>query len=153
MLADYFKAVSYSRLCIQHSQSEASIQGYALLAMADAYIGLCSFPKVLECLDKALSISHENEEYIIELQALSTMGKLFLVLKDYPKALIFLRRAHELALTNGIYAGESNSNISAKFMRSTRLKLATLSRLMGDLKGAAKCVEVDYIKLFLFYAI
>src|ERR1700722_2971882 len=54
MLADYFKAVSYSRSAIQYSPSGDSQQGYAFLVMADAYIGLCNFSKVLECLDNAL---------------------------------------------------------------------------------------------------
>ncbi|CAF2462921.1 unnamed protein product [Rotaria sp. Silwood2] len=141
MLADYFKAVSYSRLAIQYSQTTDSIQGYALLAMADSYIGLCNFPKVLECLDKALSISHENEDHLMEIQVLNTMGKVFLVLKDFPKALAFQRRAHELALSNAAYAGEQSANTSAKFVRLTKLKLATPLRLMGDLQGATKCVE------------
>lgn len=142
MLADYFKAVSYSRLAIQYSLPTDSIQGYALLAMADSYIGLCNFPKVLECLDKALSISHENEDHLMEIQVLNTMGKVFLALKDFPKALAFQRRAHELALSNAVYAGEQNANISAQFVRLTRLKLATPLRLMGDFQGATKCVEV-----------
>ncbi|CAF0765815.1 unnamed protein product [Rotaria sordida] len=141
MLADYFKAVSYSRLAIQYSQTTDSIQGYALLVMADSYIGLCNFPKVLECLDKSLYISHESEDHLMEIQVLNTMGKVFLALKDFPKALAFQRRAHELALSNAVYAGEQNANISAKFVRLTKLKLATPLRLMGDLQGATKCVE------------
>jgi tetratricopeptide (TPR) repeat protein len=146
MLADYFKAVSYSRSALQHSSSLDSVQGYALLVMADSYIGLCNFPKVLECLDKALSISHENEDHLMEVQVLSTMGKVFLALKDFPKALAFQRRAHELALSNATYAGEQLANISSKFVRLTKLKLATPLRLMGDFDGATKCVEVHYIK-------
>jgi tetratricopeptide (TPR) repeat protein len=146
MLADYFKAVSYSRSAVQYSSTGDSIQGYALLIMADSYIGLCNFPKVLECLDKALSISHENVDHLMEVQVLSTMGKVFLALKDFPKALVFQRRAHELALSNATYAGEEFANISSKFVRLTKLKLATPLRLMGDFEGSTKCVEVNYIK-------
>jgi tetratricopeptide (TPR) repeat protein len=142
MLADYFKAVSYSRSAIQYSSIGDSLQGHALLVMADSYIGLCNFPKVLECLDKALSISQENEDHLMEVQVISTMGKVYLALKDFPKALAFLRRAHELALSNANYAGEKQANISSKFVRLTKLKLATPLRLMGDFEGASKCVEV-----------
>lgn len=145
MLADYFKAVSYSRSAIQYSSIEDPIQGYALLVMADSYIGLCNFPKVLECLDKALSISHENEDHLMEVQVLSTMGKVYLALKDFPKALAFQRRAHELALSNANYAGEKLADVSSKFVRLTKLKLATPLRLMGDFEGASKCVEVNCI--------
>ena len=143
MLSDYFKAVSYSRSAVQYSPAGDSIQGYALLVMADSYIGLCNFPKVLECLDKALSIAHENEDHVMEIQVLSTMGKVFLALKDFPKALAFQRRAHELALSNAAYAGEKNADSSSKFLRLTKLKLATPLRLMGDFEGATKCVEVN----------
>ena len=143
MLADYFKAVSYSRSAIQYSSIGESIQGYALLVMGDSYIGLCNFPKVIECLDKALSISHENEDHLMEVQVLSTMGKVYLALKDFSKALAFQRRAHEVALSNATYAGEQSANISSKFVRLTKLKLATPLRLMGDFEGALKCVEVS----------
>lgn len=143
MLADYFKAVSYSRSAIQYSSIEDPIQGYALLVMADSYIGLCNFPKVLECLDKALSISHENEDHLMEVQVLSTMGKVYLALKDFPKALAFQRRANELAVSNANYAEEKLADISSKFVRLTKLKLATPLRLMGDFEGATKCVEVN----------
>ena len=148
MLSDYFKAVSYSRSAFQYSPAGDSIQGYALLVMADSYIGLCNFPKVLECLDKALSIAHENEDHLMEIQVLGTMGKVFLALKDFPKALAFQRRAHELALSNAAYSGEQNADISSKFVRMTKLKLATPFRLMGDFDGATKCVEVSNIKFF-----
>ncbi|CAF1233343.1 unnamed protein product [Rotaria magnacalcarata] len=141
MLADYFKAVSYSRLAMQYSFATDVVQGYALLVMADSYIGLCNFPKVLECLDKALSISHENEDHLMEVQVVNTMGKVFLALKDFPKALAFQQRAHELALSNAVYAGEQDANSSAKFLRLTKLKLATSLRIMGDFQGATKCVE------------
>ncbi|CAF0943520.1 unnamed protein product [Adineta steineri] len=141
MLADYFKAVSYSRSAMQYSPTGDSIQGYALLVSADSYIGLCNFPKVLECLDKALSISHECEDYLMEVQVLGTTAKVFLALKDFPKALAFQRRAHELALSNAAYASEQNADNSSKFVRLTKLKLATSLRLMGDYPGATKCVE------------
>lgn len=141
MLADYFKAVSYSRSAIQYSPVNDAIQGYAYLVMADSYIGLCNFPKVVECLDKALSIAHENEDTLMEVQVISTMGKVFLALKDFPKALAFLRRAHELALSNANYAGEALADVSSKFLRLTKLKLATPMRLMSDFEGATKCVE------------
>jgi len=144
MLADYFKAVSYARSVLQYSVAGDSIQGYALLVMADSYIGLCNFSKVLECLDRALSISHENEDHLMEIQVLSTMGKVFLVLKDYSKALAFQRRAHEIALSNATYTTEQNAAISSKFVRLTKLKLATPLRLMGDYEGATKSVEVIY---------
>lgn len=142
MLADYFKAVSYSRSAVQYSVPGDSVQGYALLVMADSYIGLCNFSKVLECLDKALSIAHENEDHLMEIQVLSTMGKVFLVLKDYHKALAYLRRAHQIALSNAAYTTEQNATISSKFVRMTKLKLATPLRLIGDHDGAIKCVEV-----------
>jgi tetratricopeptide (TPR) repeat protein len=152
MLADYFKAVSYSRSALQFSPTGDSIQGYALLVMADSYIGLCNFPKVLECLDTALSISQENEDHLMEVQVLGTMAKVFLALKDFPKALAFQRRAHELAVSNAAYSDEHNVDSSSKFVRLTKLKLATPLRLMGDLDGASKCVEVNYInKLFFFH--
>jgi tetratricopeptide (TPR) repeat protein len=142
MLADYFKAVSYSRSAVQHSSPGDPIQGYALLVMADSYIGLCNFSKVLECLDKAWSISHENEDRQMEIQVLSTMGKVFLALKDFPKALAFQRRAHEIALSNAAYTTEQNATVSSKFVRLTKLKLATPLRLMGDYEIATKYVEV-----------
>jgi tetratricopeptide (TPR) repeat protein len=148
MLADYFKAVSYSRSVLQYSPSGDSIQGYALLVMADSYIGLCNFSKVLECLDRALSVSHENEDHLMEIQVLGTMGKVFLALKDFSKALAFQRRAHELALSNAVYTTEENATVSSKFVRLTKLKLATPLRLMGDFEGAIKCVEVILIKIF-----
>ncbi|CAF1092748.1 unnamed protein product [Adineta steineri] len=141
MLADYFKAVSYSRSALQYSAPTESVQGYALLVMADSYIGLCNFNKVLECLDKALCISHEHEDHLMEIHVLSTMGKVFLALKDFPKALAFQRRAHEISLSNAAYAVEENANVSSKFVRLTKLKLATPLRLMGDFDGATKCVE------------
>jgi tetratricopeptide (TPR) repeat protein len=144
MLADYFKAVSYSRSAVQYSFSGDSVQGYALLVMADSYIGLCNFPKVLECLDKALSISHEKEDHLMEIQVLSTMGKVFLALKDFAKALAFQRRAHEIALSNAAYTTEENATVSSKFVRMTKLKMATPLRLMGDYEGATKCVEVRF---------
>jgi tetratricopeptide (TPR) repeat protein len=142
MLADYFKAVSYSRSVLQYSLNNDSIQGYALLVMADAYIGLCNFSKVLECLDKALSISHENEDHIMEVQVLSTMGKVFLALKDFPKALAYQRRAYQIALSNAAYTTEENATVNSKFVRLTKLKLATPLRLMGDYDSATKFVEV-----------
>ncbi|CAF0949601.1 unnamed protein product [Adineta ricciae] len=141
MLADYFKAVSYSRSAIQYSSTGDLIQGYAFLVMADSYIGLCNFPKVLECLDKALSVSHEAEDHLMEVQVLSTTAKVFLALKDFPKALAFQRRAHELAVSTAAYAGEQNTDNCTKFIRLTKLKLATPLRLMGDFEGASKCVE------------
>jgi len=144
MLADYFKAVSYSRSAVQYSFPGDSVQGYALLVMADSYIGLCNFPKVLECLDKALSISHEKEDHLMEIQVLSTMGKVFLALKDFAKALAFQRRAHEIALSNAAYTTEENATVSSKFVRMTKLKMATPLRLMGDYDGATKCVEVRF---------
>jgi tetratricopeptide (TPR) repeat protein len=147
MLADYFKAVSYSRSVLQYSPFGDTIQGNALLVMADSYIGLCNFSKVLECLDKALSISHENEDHLMEIQVLSTMGKVFLALKDYPKALAFQRRSNELAVSNAAYAGEQNANITSKFIRLTKLKLASSLRLMGDFDGASKCVEVNIYQI------
>lgn len=143
MLADYFKAINYSRSAIQYSTTGDSTQGYALLVMADSYIGLCNFPKVLECLDQALSISHETEDHLMEIQVLGTMGKVFLALKDFPKALAFQRRAHELALSYANYSSEENANLSTKFIRLTKLKLATPLRLMGDYDGATKYVEVN----------
>ena len=142
MLADYFKAVSYSRSALQYSLPGDSIQGYALLIMADSYIGLCNFSKVLECLDKALSISYENVDYLMEVQVLNSMGKVFLLLKDFPKALAFQRRAHEISLSNIVYTAEQNANIRTKFVRLTKLKLAITLRLIGDYEGASKCVEV-----------
>ena len=142
MLADYFKAVSYSRSAIQYSPVNDSIQGYAYLVMADSYIGLCNFPKVLECLDKALSIAHENEDILMEVQVISTMGKVYLALKDFSKALVFQRRAHEIALSNAAYTSGENVDINSKFVRLTKLKLATPLRLMGDYENANKCVEV-----------
>lgn len=142
MLSDYFKAISYSRLAIQYSPCQDSIHGYALLVMADSYIGLCNFPKVLECLDQALTIAHEKEDRLMEIQVLGTMGKVFLALKDFPKALSFQRRAHELAVTNANYADEQSIEVCSKFVRLTKLKLATPLRLMGDYEGATKCVEV-----------
>lgn len=141
MLADYFKAVSYSRSVLQYSLAGDSTQGYAYLVMADSYIGLCNFSKVLECLDKTLSISHENEDHIMEVQVLSTMGKVYLALKDFSKALAFQRRAHELALSNGAYTNGQNVDANSKFVRLTKLKLATPLRLIGDHENAIKCVE------------
>jgi tetratricopeptide (TPR) repeat protein len=151
MLADYFKAVSYSRSAMQHSPSGESVQGYAQLVMADAYIGLCNFSKVLECLDYALSISHENEDHLMEVQVLNTMGKVFLALKDYPKLLAYQRRAHEIAVSNAAYTSEQNANINSKFIRLTKLKLAAALRLMGDFDAATKCVEVIFLKKYLKY--
>jgi tetratricopeptide (TPR) repeat protein len=139
MLADYFKAVSYSRSAVQYSSSNDTVQGYALLVMADSYIGLCNFTKVLECLDRAWTMSHEHVDYLMEVQVLATMGKTYLALKDFSKALLFQRRAHELALS---HANTSNTDVNAKFVRLTRLKLATLLRLIGDYDGATKCIEV-----------
>ncbi|CAF2525940.1 unnamed protein product [Rotaria sp. Silwood2] len=141
MLADYFKAVSYARSTLQYSPPGGSIHGYALLVMADSYIGLCNFSKVVECLDKALSISHENVDHIMEVQVLSTMGKVYLALKDFSKAQAFQRRALEMALSNAVYAAGQNVNVNSKFVRLTKLKLATPLRLMGDFEGANKCVE------------
>jgi tetratricopeptide (TPR) repeat protein len=143
MLSDYFKAVSYSRSALQYSLPNNSIQGYALLVMADSYIGLCNFSKVLECLDKVLSISHENEDHLMEIQVLSTMGKVFLALKDFPKALAFQRRAYEMSLSNAAYTTEENATVNSKFVRLTKLKIATPLRLMGDYEGATKFVEVN----------
>ena len=142
MLCDYFKAVSYARSVLQYSLAGDGIQGYAYLIMADSYIGLCNFSKVLECLDKALSISHEKEDHIMEVQVLSTMGKVYLALKDFSKALVFQRRAHEIALSNAAYTSGENVDINSKFVRLTKLKLATPLRLMGDYENANKCVEV-----------
>lgn len=152
MLADYFKAISYSRSAVQYSPTGDSVQGYAFLVMADSYIGLCNFPKVLECLDQALSIAHENVDHLMEVQVLGTMGKVFLALKDFPKALAFQRRAHELALSNASYASEQNANVSSKFVRMTKLKLATPLRLMGDHEGATKCVEVMSLRICTAYS-
>lgn len=146
MLADYFKAVSYSRSALQYSSAHDSVQGYALLVMADAYIGLCNFSKVLECLDRAWVLSHEHVDHIMEIQVLITMSKVYLALKDFPKALIFQRRAHELALNNGMDTNRQNVDVNAKFVRLTNLKLATLLRLMGDLENATKCIEVRPVK-------
>jgi len=151
MLAEYFKAVSYSRSAFQHSLLGDSIQGYALLVMADSYIGLCNFSKVLECLDKALSISHENEDHLMEIQVLSTMGKVFLALKDFPKALAFQRRAYEISLSNELYTTEDNASVSSKFVRLTKLKLVTPLRLIGDYESATKYVEVIFINLLKIY--
>jgi tetratricopeptide (TPR) repeat protein len=131
---------------VQHSIPGDSVQGYALLVMADSYIGLCNFPKVLECLDKALSFSHENEDHLMEIQVLSTMGKVFLALKDFSKALAFQRRAHEIALSNAAYTTEQNATVSSKFVRMTKLKMATPLRLLGDYDGATKCVEVRFAR-------
>lgn len=142
MLADYFKAVSYSRSALQYSAPTDAVQGYALLVMADAYIGLCNFSKVIECLDRAMSCAHENEDHLMEIHVLSTMGKVFLALKDFTKALAFQRRAHELSISHMTYAADQNPNLSSKFVRLTKLKLATPLRLMGDFEGASKCVEV-----------
>ena len=143
MLADYFKAISYARSAIQYSSSSDSLQGYALLVMADSYIGLCNFPKVLECLDRALSIAHDNADHLIEIQTLATMGKVYLALKDFAKALAFQRRAHDLAVTNTTHGDEKNADMSSKYVRLTKLKLATLLRLIGDFDGATKCIEVN----------
>jgi len=148
MLADYFKAVSYSRSALQQSSSLDSVQGYALLVMADSYIGLCNFSKVLECLDKASNISHEKQDHLMEIHVLSTMGKVFLVLKDFPKALAFQRRAHEIALSTAADAAEQNADVSSKFVRLTKVKLASSLRLMGDFDGANKCIEVRFMKRF-----
>ncbi|CAF4259874.1 unnamed protein product [Rotaria magnacalcarata] len=141
MLADYFKAVSYSRSTLQYSPPGDSKQVYAYLVMADSYIGLCNFSKVVECLDKALNMSHEHTDRMMETQILSTMGKVFLALKDFPKALLFQRRALEMVLSNSAFATEHSENENSKFVRITKLKIATPLRLMGDLVSATKCVE------------
>ncbi|CAF1033978.1 unnamed protein product [Adineta ricciae] len=141
MLADYFKAVSYSRSAVQYSSPGESVQGYALLVMADSYIGLCNFSKVLECLDKALIISHEKEDRLMEIHVMSTMGKVYLALKDFTKALAFQRRAHELSLSYANSTVDQNADLSSKFVRLTKLKLATPMRLMGDYESATRSVE------------
>ncbi|UJR09175.1 hypothetical protein I4U23_013423 [Adineta vaga] len=141
MLADYFKAVSYSRSALQYSSTGDSTQGYALLVMADSYIGLCNFSKVLESLDKALSISHEKEDHLMEIHVLSTMGKVYLALKDFPKALLYQRRAHELSLSYANSTVDQNADLSSKFVRLTKLKLATPMRLMGDCESATRSVD------------
>ena len=146
MLADYFKSISYSRSAMQYSSSTDSVQGYALLVMAESYIGLCNFCKVLECLDRAWTISHDHADHLMELQVLTTMGKVYLALKDFPKALAFQRRANDLALAGATQSGELDLDVNSKFVRLTRLKLATLLRLMGDYDGATKCIEVSLVE-------
>ncbi|CAF0904635.1 unnamed protein product [Didymodactylos carnosus] len=141
ILADYFKAVSYSRSSLQHACSNDRIHGYAYLAMADAYIGICNFSKTLECLDKALSISRDHDDYVMEIQVLSTMGKVFLALKDFPKALKYQEKALQLAISNAKFSTEDNINTATKFVRLTKLKLATPYRLLGEYDTATKCVE------------
>lgn len=144
MLADYFKAVSYSRSALQYSLPGDSVQGYAYLIMADSYIGLCNFSKVVECLDKALSISHEITDHLMETQVLSTMGKVYLALKDFPKALSYQRRALDMVLANTNYTTDQNTTKNSKFVRLTKLKLATPLRLMGEFDAATKYLEVKF---------
>ncbi|CAF1222892.1 unnamed protein product [Didymodactylos carnosus] len=141
ILADYFKAVSYSRSSLQHACSNDRIQGYAYLTMADAYIGICNFSKTLECLDKTLSIAREHDDYVMEIQLLNTMGKVFLALKDFPKGLKYQEKALQLAISNAKFSNEETSNTATKFVRLTKLKLATPYRLLGDYDSATKCVE------------
>lgn len=141
ILADYFKAVGYSRSVLQYSSAKDPMQGYAFLVMAESYIGLSNFAKVLECLDRAWTIANEQLDRVMEIEALAVMSKVYMLFKDFRKALAFQRRAHELALSS---FAENKGEALEKLVQSTKLFLAIILRLLGHYDEASKWIEVNY---------
>uniref|UniRef100_A0A0N5ATC2 RING-type domain-containing protein n=1 Tax=Syphacia muris TaxID=451379 RepID=A0A0N5ATC2_9BILA len=134
-LADYSKAISYSKASLQHPSLDPRTPGYAHLSMALSQLGLSQFQASLEAFEKAMNIANSTSDKLLELQVCVGLGMLFTFLRDLSKSLIFLRNA--LAILQSVTV----DHVHAKYRSVTLCQLSVVLRLKGLLADAKEACD------------
>ncbi|XP_060694341.1 43 kDa receptor-associated protein of the synapse isoform X2 [Hemiscyllium ocellatum] len=135
-LCDFAKTVTYCKTCLSMQGTTVGLQlnGQVCLSMGNAYLGLSSFQKALECFEKALRYAHSNDDKMLECRACCSLGNFYIQLKDYEKALFFPCKGAELVSDYG-------KTWSLKYKAMSQYHMAVAYRKLARLEDAMECCE------------
>ncbi|XP_067902887.1 43 kDa receptor-associated protein of the synapse [Heterodontus francisci] len=135
-LCEFPKTVSYCKTCLSMQGTTVGLQlnGQVCLSMGNAYLGLSSFQKALECFEKALRYAHSNDDKMLECRVCCSLGNFYIQLKDYEKALFFPCKGAELVSDYG-------KGWSLKYKAMSQYHMAVAYRKLGRLEDAMECCE------------
>ncbi|XP_059507838.1 43 kDa receptor-associated protein of the synapse isoform X2 [Stegostoma tigrinum] len=135
-LCDFTKTVTYCKTCLSMQGTTVGLQlnGQVCLSMGNAYLGLSSFQKALECFEKALRYAHSNDDMMLECRVCCSLGNFYIQLKDYEKALFFPCKGAELVSDYG-------KTWSLKYKAMSQYHMAVAYRKLARLEDAMECCE------------
>ncbi|XP_072374821.1 43 kDa receptor-associated protein of the synapse [Scyliorhinus torazame] len=135
-LCDFPKTVAYCKTCLSMQGTTVGLQlnGQVSLSMGNAYLGLSSFQKALECFEKALRYAHSNDDKMLECRVCCSLGNFYIQLKDYEKALFFPCKGAELVSDYG-------KGWSLKYKAMSQYHMAVAYRKLGRSEDAMQCCE------------
>ncbi|XP_078076436.1 43 kDa receptor-associated protein of the synapse isoform X2 [Mustelus asterias] len=135
-LCDFPKTVAYCKTCLSMQGTTVGLQlnGQVCLSLGNAYLGLSSFQKALECFEKALRYAHSNDDKMLECRVCCSLGNFYIQLKDYEKALFFPCKGAELV-------GDYGKGWSLKYKAMSQYHMAVAYRKLGRSEDAMQCCE------------
>ncbi|NXD87365.1 RAPSN protein, partial [Halcyon senegalensis] len=135
-LCEFQKTISYCKTCLNMQGTAVSLQlnGQVSLSMGNAFLGLSTFQKALECFEKALRYAHNNDDKMLECRVCCSLGNFYAQIKDYEKALFFPCKAAELVNDYG-------KGWSLKYRAMSQYHMAVAYRKLGRLADAMDCCE------------
>ncbi|XP_054017423.1 43 kDa receptor-associated protein of the synapse isoform X2 [Dryobates pubescens] len=142
-LCEFQKTISYCKTCLNMQGTAVSLQlnGQVSLSMGNAFLGLSTFQKALECFEKALRYAHNNDDKMLECRVCCSLGNFYTQIKDYEKALFFPCKAAELVNDYG-------KGWSLKYRAMSQYHMAVAYRKLGRLGDAMdRCEESMKIAL------
>ncbi|XP_054256516.1 43 kDa receptor-associated protein of the synapse isoform X2 [Indicator indicator] len=142
-LCEFQKTISYCKTCLNMQGTTVSLQlnGQVSLSMGNAFLGLSTFQKALECFEKALRYAHNNDDKMLECRVCCSLGNFYAQIKDYEKALFFPCKAAELVNDYG-------KGWSLKYRAMSQYHMAVAYRKLGRLADAMdRCEESMKIAL------
>ncbi|XP_068017679.1 43 kDa receptor-associated protein of the synapse isoform X2 [Melanerpes formicivorus] len=142
-LCEFPKTISYCKTCLNMQGTTVSLQlnGQVSLSMGNAFLGLSTFQKALECFEKALRYAHNNDDKMLECRVCCSLGNFYAQIKDYEKALFFPCKAAELVNDYG-------KGWSLKYRAMSQYHMAVAYRKLGRLGDAMdRCEESMKIAL------
>lgn len=134
--AEYHKAVSYGRHCLQYKSQDPRTPGYSYLCMGSAYLGFSNFQKALEHLELGMQVANFTQDRLLELQVCVGLGALFTQLKDLNKAILFFKNALPLLTTVSI------DDVRTKYKSLIFCHLSAALRKKGNFEEAKSKCEV-----------
>lgn len=135
-MAEYHKAVSYGRHCLQYKSQDPRTPGYSYLCMGSAYLGFSNFQKSLEHLELGMQVANFTQDRLLELQVCVGLGALFTQLRDLNKAILFFKNASPLLSTVSI------DDVRTKYKSLILCHLSTALRRRGHFGEARTNCEV-----------